>query len=100
MKNRLFWISRFIAVGLLIFVMLFAVGCTKGDKSNPFADNTASDSSDDNDSKLINGVLSTLGVLGKSPKSQQYDCDMEAINPAVIVTLTDQEFKDKLTLMT
>lgn len=58
MKNRFLGIGKYFTFGLIIFAMLFIVGCTHGDNSDPFANNGNSDENDNHQSSI--GALSTI----------------------------------------
>ena len=64
MKNRFFLISKCFAVALLIFTMLFAIGCSgSGDNRNPFANNEYNDDSNHSNGSNLSGVLALMGGL-------------------------------------
>ena len=64
MKNKLFWISNYFAVGLLIFTMSFAIGCSgSGNDRDPFANNEYSDGSNHSNGINLSGVLASWGLL-------------------------------------
>jgi uncharacterized delta-60 repeat protein len=61
MKNKLFLITKYFAVGLFITTMLVLIGCSgSGDNRNPFANN---EYNDDSNGSNLSGVLALMGDL-------------------------------------
>jgi len=96
MKYKLFWISKYCAVGLFIITMLFAIGCSgSGDNRNPFANNEYSDDSNSSsDSTLLGflGLLNGIDLNAEIATTSTIACG--TINPEITVTGTN--FKDSI----
>lgn len=78
MKNKLFWISKYFAVGLLIITMSFAIGCSgSGNNRDPFANNEYNDDSNHSNGSNLSGVIAIIGgLLGnngeETPATREY----------------------------
>jgi hypothetical protein len=80
MKSKFYWIGHLFIAILLVSAMLFAVGCSHGDKSNPFANNTEDASLDDSDDSG-NGAGGAAVIIGSLINKTLLSEDFEGTFP-------------------